>query len=195
MSATMAESKLPSHKLTRKAAKLRYDSQPWANACDSPVTYANLKTQKQQAPLYVGNRYAPKKFRKAVKAPYVLSTEEPSKTDGGFSLSDAKVLFKDGEGKETDVEKVKAKECIVLGAKLVNTAIRKRKRVLVHCYAGQNRSASICAAYLILYAGWTPGNAIKHVRHRVEVAREVLDVVQNPHFAKILKTLKPWSGA
>jgi len=121
----------------------------------------------------------------------VLSTVTPSQTDGGSALSDVKVFFEDKQGDETEEDKVTAKRCICRGARLVHEAIRRKKRVLVHCYAGQNRSASICAAYLILYRGWTAAKAIAHVRHRVEVAREVLDVVQNPKFAHILKRLTP----
>ena len=55
-----------------------------------------------------------------------------------------------------------AKRCLYMhklrSAQLVDAAIRKKRRVLVHCSAGQNRSASICAAYLILYRGWAPAN-------------------------------------
>jgi len=185
-----AESKVPSHKLGRQAAQLRWESQPW-EAWDSPVSYASLKTRLQPAALYVGNRKAPKRFREAAKNPYVLSTVEPSRSDGGWDLSDVKVEFEDGQGSESEGERITARDCIIEGAKLVDSAIRKKKRVLVHCYAGQNRSASICAAYLILYQGWTARNAIAHVRHRVNVAREVLEVVQNPCFAQILRRLKP----
>jgi len=185
-----AESTAPSHKLSRQAAWLRWESQPW-DAWDSPVSYAALKTTTQHAALYVGNRKAPKKFKAAVKSPHVLSTVEPSLTDGGWSLSDVRVEFEDGQGGETEEEKVIARRCIVRGAELVDAAIRKKKRVLVHCYAGQNRSAAICAAYLIMFKGMAPGKAIAYVRHRVEVAREVLEVVQNPVFARILKRLTP----
>jgi len=128
------------------------------------------------------------------KTPYVLSTVTPSSTDGGSALTDEEVFFEDEQGGESEEDKITARRCIIRGAKLVDAAIRKRKRVLVHCYAGQNRSASICAAYFILYAGWTPGKAIKHVRHRVEVAREVLEVIDNAVFEQILKKLKPGSG-
>lgn len=185
-----SESSVPSHKLSRRAARIRYESQPW-EAWASPVSFASLRTQSQPSPLYVGNRKAPKIFRLKQKAPYVLSTVEPSRTDGGWALSDVRVEFEDEQGNETEGDRVVAQECIVRGAQLVDAAIRKKKRVLVHCYAGQNRSASICAAYLILYRGWTAGQAIAHVRHRVEVDREVLEVVQNLCFAQILKRLAP----
>ena len=193
-----------SHRLSRKAAQRRWESQPW-EAWDSPETaagapspYANLKTKSQPAPLYVGNRKAPKRFRTMCraqhKAPYVLSTVTPSNTDGGSALTDEDVFFEDEQGGESEEDKITARRCIIRGAKLVDAAIRKRKRVLVHCYAGQNRSASICAAYLILYSGWTPSKAIKYVRHRVEVGREVLEVIDNAVFEQILKKLKPGSG-
>ena len=68
------------------------------------------------------------------------------------------------------------------------------KKVLVHCYAGQNRSAAICAAYLILYKSWEPENAINHLRHQIEVDREVLDVLQNSTFTTILSSLGKGEG-
>ena len=173
--------KVPSYKLSRQAARRRYDSQPW-ECYESPVSFASLKTPSQTAWLYVGNRQAPKKFRK-FKASYVLSTVEP---DGGFELSNDTVdHFEDNDDMDN------AKQCILSGARKVDAAIREGKRVLVHCAAGMNRSASICVAYLITYCGWTPGKAIAHVRHRVEVCREVLDVISNSHFECILKCLKP----
>ena len=182
-----AESSLPSHMLCREAARMRYEGQPW-EAWSSTTSYATLKTSSQQEELFVGNRKSPGVFRdKYGKNAYILSTVQPSSP--GWKLTNKRVEFDDQEGEETSSEKIKAKECIIKGANIVNGAIVKGKLVLVHCYAGQNRSAAICAAYLILYKGWTPKEAISHLRHHVEVDREVLDVLQNSTFTDILESL------
>merc|ERR1712137_101882 len=139
--AAMASSEnpqIPSHKLSRKAAQLRWESQTW-DSWESPVSYASLKTPSQPAPLYVGNRKAPKIFKSAQKSPYVISTVEPSQTDGGSALSDVEVFFKDEQGDETEKDKVTAEKCILRGAQLVNAAIGKRSEC--SCTATPARTA------------------------------------------------------
>lgn len=181
-----SESLLPSHKLSREAARMRYESQP--EAWNSKVSYATLKTSLQKSKLFVGNHKSPRIFRdKYGEKAYILSTVKP--TSPGWNLTNERVEFEDKEGRETSSEKIKAKECIIKGANIVNGAIMKGKNVLVHCYAGQNRSAAVCAAYLILYKGWKTKQAVRHLRHHVEVGREVLDVLQNATFIDILENI------
>merc|ERR1712137_1202980 len=66
-------------------------------------------------------------FKSAQKSPYVISTVEPSQTDGGSALSDVEVFFEDEQGDETEKDKVTAEKCILRGAQLVNAAIGKKK--------------------------------------------------------------------
>jgi hypothetical protein len=49
--------------------------------------------------------------------------------------------------------------------------LREGRRVLVHCWGGINRSASVCCAALVLLEGITPEEALARVReHHVEAA-------------------------
>ncbi len=48
----------------------------------------------------------------------------------------------------------------------IDTAFRDKKVVLVHCYQGRNRSASVVIAYLMLYHGMSREKAIDYVKER-----------------------------
>lgn len=48
--------------------------------------------------------------------------------------------------------------------------LRAGKRVLVHCYAGMNRSSTVCCAALILLEGITAEEALARVRRRHPLA-------------------------
>jgi hypothetical protein len=56
-------------------------------------------------------------------------------------------------------------------AKWVADCLRKNQRVLVHCVAGMNRSATICCAALILLEGLTAEQALERVREHHPWAR------------------------
>lgn len=55
---------------------------------------------------------------------------------------------------------------IPIAALLINDQMRYGKSVLVHCYAGRNRSATIVAAYLMLSRGLTATKAVAFVKSR-----------------------------
>ena len=56
-------------------------------------------------------------------------------------------------------------------AEWVITHLKKRRRVLVHCAAGMNRSATICCAVLLLLEGLTAEQALERVREHHPWAR------------------------
>jgi protein-tyrosine phosphatase len=47
-----------------------------------------------------------------------------------------------------------------------NEYATNRKRVLIHCYAGRQRSAAVVAMYLIFIYGLTPRDAVTFIRSR-----------------------------
>ncbi len=52
----------------------------------------------------------------------------------------------------------------------INDALSKKQTVLVHCYAGVQRSCAVVACYLIRYRQMTPESAIAFIRSKREVA-------------------------
>ena len=52
----------------------------------------------------------------------------------------------------------------------IHSLITQNKPVLVHCYAGMQRSCAVVACYLVKYHGMTPENAILLIRQRRPVA-------------------------
>jgi len=59
---------------------------------------------------------------------------------------------------------------LVVEATWVADRLREGRRVLVHCYAGVNRSATVCCAALILLEGISAEEALGRVRERHPVA-------------------------
>ena len=52
----------------------------------------------------------------------------------------------------------------------INVALSKGQTVLVHCYAGVQRSCAVVACYLIRYHQMTPESAIAFIKSKREVA-------------------------
>ena len=48
----------------------------------------------------------------------------------------------------------------------IHLAVTKKKRVLVHCYAGEQRSCAIVACYLCKYQYMSPSEAIAYIQER-----------------------------
>jgi protein-tyrosine phosphatase len=67
----------------------------------------------------------------------------------------------------------------------IHAELTKGRKVLVHCYAGRQRSASIIAAYLIKYSGMTVLEAINYIRAK---NRKAFDPIPN-----FIDTLVTWS--
>jgi protein-tyrosine phosphatase len=86
----------------------------------------------------------PKQYKQFVRLPI---NDDPKDTENAFSIIN-----------ETGV------------LVLINNTIGNRKRVLVHCYAGEQRSCAIVACYLIMYQGMTSFEAVAYLQHRHEYA-------------------------
>jgi protein-tyrosine phosphatase len=52
----------------------------------------------------------------------------------------------------------------------IHTSINNKEPVLVHCYAGQQRSCALVACYLIKYKNMTPDTAINYIKQKRRVA-------------------------
>lgn len=86
----------------------------------------------------------PKQYKQFIRLPI---SDDPNDTENAFSIIN-----------ETGVLAV------------IDTAIVNRQHVLVHCYAGEQRSCAIVACYLIRYQGMTSFEAITYLQHRHEYA-------------------------
>lgn len=86
----------------------------------------------------------PKQYKQFIRLPI---NDDPNDTENAFSII-----------KETRV------------LKIIDTAIANRQRVLVHCYAGEQRSCAIVACYLIRYQGMKSFEAVAYLQHRHEYA-------------------------
>ena len=53
---------------------------------------------------------------------------------------------------------------------VIHSAISSHQHVLVHCYAGEQRSCTIVACYLIRYKGMSTTEAVEYIRDRHEYA-------------------------
>lgn len=76
---------------------------------------------------------------------------------------------------------------IVEAYNFMNAAINRGQKVLVHCYAGISRSASVVIFYLMMKRGWGFQKAYEYVKQR----RKIVD--PNDGFRNQLKSLK-WTN-
>lgn len=53
---------------------------------------------------------------------------------------------------------------------LIHKYVKNNKQILIHCYAGMQRSASILAAYLMIYENYTLDESISYIRNKRNIA-------------------------
>tara|TARA_B100001173_G_C15951929_1_gene531806 strand:+ start:632 stop:1129 length:498 start_codon:yes stop_codon:yes gene_type:complete len=156
------------------------------------VPYAALpKLSIGDVEICIGNRFSPYCLDKEHAKRISISAVQPKHTD-----ADHLVQFEDGEGHEGADEIEIAKDKIAEGAHMLHNAVNRlqrskkkdvRKVVIVHCYAGQNRSAAIVSAYAIKKRGWEPTKIKNYLRRQVKRQRNVTAVLQNKSFRDILQ--------
>jgi len=157
---------------------------------EDAVPYATLpKLSTGGVEICIGNRFSPHSLDQESVQRISVSAVTPE-----YATADHEVLFEDGEGAEGEDEISIAKKKIKEGADLVGKSVKKlqsskrtgRKVVIVHCYAGQNRSAAIISAYAIRKRGWTPKPIKDYLRRQIKKQRNVTAVLQNKAFRQIL---------
>jgi protein-tyrosine phosphatase len=52
----------------------------------------------------------------------------------------------------------------------IKTTINNKQKVLVHCYAGQQRSCAVVACYLIKYNNMNPYTAVNYIKMKRRIA-------------------------
>ena len=67
----------------------------------------------------------------------------------------------------------------------MHVALQEKKPVLVHCFAGMQRSCALVACYLIKYNNMTPVEAIDYIKSKRPIA-----FFGNVNFMKTLKNIK-----
>ena len=152
--------------------------------------YAALpKLSEGDVEICIGNRFSPLRLDNEGTERISISAVPPKDT-----RADHLVEFEDGEGHEGADEIEIATTKIAEGANLVHQAVKSlqkskkngRRVVIVHCYAGQNRSAAIVSAYAIKKRGWEPSKIKNYLRRQVKKQRNVTGVLQNKSFRDIL---------
>ena len=66
---------------------------------------------------------------------------------------------------------------------IIHVALSKKQTVLIHCYAGIQRSCAVCACYLIRYHQMTPESAIAFIR-----SKRILAFDDAPTFLAAIET-------
>lgn len=131
----------------------------------------------------------------------VVSTVTPRAACHPFDempdLSTMSFHWPDGCGRETPAGEAIARGRIVAAARALNDALdglkSSKKRALVHCSWGQNRSNAICVAYAVLYRNWEPDAAIAYAQETCcrERRYKFPRPLHNDVFVSILRRLRP----
>jgi hypothetical protein len=133
--------------------------------------------------LYIGDYRASKAVSNDTKRCITISAFPPKDIRPMYLIE-----FDDKMGDEEGNEVQFAKECIIKGSDYLEKAMQSTNtNIVVNCWAGKNRSASIIAAYAIRYCNWTSLKAKNYLRGCVKRQRNESGVLQNKVFQAILK--------
>ena len=186
-------SSIPRHDQDTTKTRPRHDQDMTTTMPYDPkaVPYATLrKLSIGDVEICIGNRFSPFCLDNEYAERISISAVQPKNTTANHLVE-----FDDGEGHEQANEIVIAKCKIAEGADLLHSAVKRlqmykkkdvRKVVIVHCFAGQNRSAAIVSAYAIKKRGWEPTKIKDYLRRQVKRQRNVTAVLQNKSFRDIL---------
>jgi len=134
--------------------------------------------------LYIGDYCAPKAVKKRKRKCITISAL-PKGIRPTYLIE-----FEDKMGDEEGHEVQFAKKCIIKGSDRLAKAMQCTDTdIVVNCWAGKNRSASIIAAYAIRHCNWTSFKAKNYLRGCVKRQRNESGVLQNKVFQSILQDL------
>ena len=77
-----------------------------------------------------------------------------------------RVNIDDKDTSDSIVENKKLYHCLIDLTKTIHTYLQKNQAILVHCYAGAQRSAAVVAAYLIKYGKIDYRTAVKYIQSK-----------------------------
>lgn len=133
--------------------------------------------------LYIGDYSSPKAIKKENRSYIVISAFRPKEMRPTYLIE-----FEDKMGHEEGDEVEFARKCIIKGSDLLAKAMQSNEtNIVVNCWAGKNRSASIIAAYAIRYCNWTSLQVKNYIRGCVKRQRNKTGVLQNKVFQEILR--------
>ena len=113
-----------------------------------------------------------------------LAEEEPVPDLSRYGLEHHYIPFPPIFLFSTGMQKAFIHEALPVWA-LVHEKMQSKTPTLVHCHAGQDRTGLILSGYLVLYCGWTPETAIKHLREKKPEA------LSAPGFETAVRLLTP----
>ena len=83
-----------------------------------------------------------------------------------FTNQKVRVNVDDKDTSDSIVENKKMYHCLIDLTKTIHTYLQKNQAILVHCYAGAQRSAAVVAAYLIKYGKIDYRTAVKYIQSK-----------------------------
>lgn len=137
--------------------------------------------------IYIGNVNSvyDMKFLKAANIELIINASNNGLYSNKMSIPTVRILdIEDTNLTDVDVLLRKAKSI----SKIVHSYAGSGKNVLIHCYAGINRSAFMIAYYLITYRKYKPDAVIESIRHTNKVVRGT-QALTNSTFKDVLLTL------
>ena len=83
-----------------------------------------------------------------------------------FTHQKVRVNVDDKDTSNAITENKKMYHCLIDLTKTIHTYLQKNQAILVHCYAGAQRSAAVVAAYLIKYGKIDYRTAVKYIQSK-----------------------------
>jgi hypothetical protein len=106
---------------------------------------------------------------------YLASFEDAKEFSGDVFLinctKDLPIIYTKGGGTRLYVDDHPSSEWVMssslsLMVRYIDDQLKNGKDVVVHCFAGQQRSATVVAAYIMRQTGWTPEQTVDFIKSK-----------------------------